>query len=62
VESDDDADKKQFRAICRHGGGMIWRGEIRSSYKEADEDRKKHAETCPYTDNAVVQPGDPGWE
>lgn len=52
----------QFRAICRHGGNQIWRGPIRSTYAVADQDRRTHASRCPFTDNGVVSPGDPGWD
>lgn len=52
----------QYRAICKHDGGTIWRGPVRNSYAEAEHDRAEHAKTCPYTDNGVIQPGDPGWD
>lgn len=58
----DDDQVNQYISICKHDGGLLWRSLARTSYADAEHDRKKHAKNCPYTDNGIIQPGDPEWE
>ena len=60
----DENSTDQFRAICVHGNAysQIWRGPIRSTYVEADNDLQRHTAVCGHTNNGIINPGDPNWE